>query len=182
MGSVFIEGGIKYANGNDSRNIQITASRLISMGLGQTRVNDRDCEAVGTHYALGANGNAPIPGFNSFKARFNTYVTTYSFVSRDDSDVNKIARDAIADYDLVGAGEGVILDGACRPEGRDVAFDRIFLNAPNVQSRYRGNVDGTVIAESSLMALGNFKFTFDGVFNNVPVLPFLDKTVYLDVR
>ncbi len=78
--------------------------------------------------------------------------------------------------------QGVLLDASCRPEGRSVSFDRILLNAPSVQSRYEGDIIGTIIAEYSIMSLGKFKFQYDEVFDKVPILPFFDNKIYLDIE
>jgi hypothetical protein len=76
---------------------------------------------------------------------------------------------------------GPLLDAACEPQGREVAFERILLNAPIIHSRYKGDVSGTLIAEQAAMSLGNFKFSYDSIFSKVPVLPFLQANEFLAI-
>ncbi|NJL24185.1 MAG: hypothetical protein HC902_02715, partial [Calothrix sp. SM1_5_4] len=83
---------------------------------------------------------------------------------------------------VIASGEGTLYDASCLPEGRAVSYERILLNAPMVYSRYSGDVRGTVIAEFALMSIGNFKFSFDSVFNSVNVLPYLTRGKLLDVQ
>jgi len=73
-------------------------------------------------------------------------------------------------------------DASCRLEGRNIGFDRLLLNAPQVQSRYRGNFSGVIIAEFAMMSLGQFVYAFDDVFSQVPILPKLKASDYLDVQ
>lgn len=58
-------------------------------------------------------------------------------------------------------------------------YNGILLNAPMVHSRYFGQVNGTIIAETALFALGQFHFAFDQVFTRVNVLPLLRAPVLL---
>lgn len=58
-----------------------------------------------------------------------------------------------------------------------IDYNGLLLNAKLVQSRYLGNVKGTVIAQLALFALGQFHFEFDPVFTKVNVLPQLAKPV-----
>lgn len=52
-----------------------------------------------------------------------------------------------------------------------INYTGLLLNAPMVQSRYLGNIKGTIIAEAALFALGEFHFEFDPVFGEVNVFP-----------
>ena len=58
-----------------------------------------------------------------------------------------------------------------------VNYTGILLNAPMVHSRYLGKIQGTIIAETALFALGEFHFIFDPVFTKVDVLPLLTKPI-----
>ena len=65
---------------------------------------------------------------------------------------------------------------------REEHFDRLLLNAPRIDSRYTGQFNGVIIAETVLMSLSRFSFSFDPVFSRVPVLPLLLPSDYLIVK
>ena len=80
-------------------------------------------------------------------------------------------------------------DAACRPETRNVSYERLLLNAPLVEGRYSGGFKGSIIAEIALMGLGidnlgnsRFKFEFDPVFQQADVLPLLTDQDFLNVQ
>ncbi len=58
-----------------------------------------------------------------------------------------------------------------------VDYTGVLLNAPMVHSRYLGKIQGTIISEAALFALGEFHFVFDPVFTKVDVLPLLIKPI-----
>jgi hypothetical protein len=58
-----------------------------------------------------------------------------------------------------------------------IDYTALLLNAPIVHSRYLGHVQGTIISEAILFALGHFEFRFDPVFTQVNVLPLLKAPV-----
>ena len=68
------------------------------------------------------------------------------------------------------------------PNGRNVAFERIFLNAPQYHSRYWGEFKGVIVAEFALASLNAFSFHFDSVFEQVQVLPLLNPNEFLRVE
>ena len=57
------------------------------------------------------------------------------------------------------------------------AFSGLLLNAPEVHSRYVGNFKGAVVAEIAMFRLGEFVFTFDSLFQKVPILPALKSDI-----
>jgi hypothetical protein len=71
-------------------------------------------------------------------------------------------------------------DAACHDE--NISFSRLLLNAPQVHSRYKGAFKGLVIAEVALFRLSKSNFEFDPVFKEVPVLPRLKDSDYLQVQ
>ncbi len=52
-------------------------------------------------------------------------------------------------------------------------FSHLLLNAPIVESRYLGQLQGVLIAELAQFRLGQFNFIFDPVFGDTPILPLL---------
>jgi hypothetical protein len=71
-------------------------------------------------------------------------------------------------------------DASCHDDA--VSFTRLLLNAPLVHSRYKGNFKGPVIAEVALFRLSKSSFEFDPVFKDVPTLPVLEDSDYLQVQ
>jgi len=180
IGSVFMFGPVTFTTVDASRNLQITSSRSISMGLGAAKKNGAFCEST-SRWAQ----NSTDPSYakaSSLLTRYRDIWTAPGFFVRQTLDPIAYGNSILAEADTIQSAIGTFYDAACRPEGRSVSFERILLNAPIVHSRYQGNVSGTVIAEFSIMSLGSFKFQFDSVFKTVPILPFLDKSNYLDVE
>jgi hypothetical protein len=56
----------------------------------------------------------------------------------------------------------------------NISYERLLLNAPDIQSRYIGNFRGTIIAEFSMWRLGQFHFLYDPVFKAVPIFPLMN--------
>jgi hypothetical protein len=177
IGSVFMYGAITYVNNDSDRNLQITSTKSISMGLGEVKKSGSFCEPNGRYATDPANN-----GTSSLTNRYSTFWTVPGNFVRQSADPKAYGSSILAEAALITAKVGPLYDAACRAEGRNVSFERILLNAPIVHSRYEGNISGTIIAEFSIMSLGAFKFSFDTVFNEVPVFPFLDKKTYLDVE
>ncbi|QLY26262.1 hypothetical protein [Bdellovibrio sp. KM01] len=176
VGSVFMYGAINYSNNDTTRNLQITSSKSISMGLGTVKKNGSFCDPS-DRYAT----NTASYGTSSLVNRYSTFWTVPGNFVRNSTSPKATGDAVVAEAALIEAKNGPLYDAVCRTEGRNVSFERILLNAPLIHSRYEGNVSGTVIAEISIMSLNMFKFSYDEVFNTVPVFPFLDKSVYLDI-
>lgn len=176
IGSVFMYGPITYSNTDAKRNLQITSSKSISMGLGSVKKNGSFCNTT-DRYAT----DTASYGVSSLTNRYSSFWTVPGNFVRASSSPKAYGDAVLAEAALIEAKTGALMDAVCRTEGRNVSFERILLNAPIIHSRYEGNVSGTVIAEFSIMSLNMFKFSYDDVFNSVPVFPFLDKSVYLDI-
>lgn len=63
-----------------------------------------------------------------------------------------------------------------------IGFSRLLLNAPVINSRYKGRFKGLVVAEYALFWQGKSSFEFDPIFKEVPVLPLLKDSDYLRVE
>lgn len=177
IGSVFIYGSITYSNQDEDRNLQITSTKSISMGLGAVKKGTAYCDTAGS-YAK----NPADYGLSSLTNRYVTFWTVPGNFVRQSSDPKAFGQSIVDESLRIEEKEGPLYDATCRPEGRNVSYDRIILNAPIIQSRYQGNISGTIISEFSIMSLGTFKFTFDPVFTRVSVFPFLEKSMYLEVK
>ncbi len=59
-------------------------------------------------------------------------------------------------------------------------YKGLVLNAPEIHSRYMGTFKGVIIAEQALFAVGNLDFYYDEAFDDVPILPLLNKAI-LDI-
>lgn len=177
IGSVFMYGPVTYTTTDTTRNLEITSTKSISMGLGAVKKNGSFCESGSRYETDNANY-----GNDSLVNRYSTFWTVGGQFVRQSTDPKAFGDSVVAEANVIAAKAGTLYDASCRSEGRNVSFERILLNAPIVHSRYEGNVSGTVIAEFSIMSLGMFKFSFDQVFKTVPVFPFLDKKTYLDVE
>lgn len=177
MGSVFLFGEIHYETQDPDRNLQISSSKSISLGLGSAQREGVFCEPL-SRYALDTRHY----GTSSLVNRYVSFWTIPGSFVRQSPDPAAYGQSIVNEADLIQAKAGLFYDASCRPEGRNISFERILLNAPIVHSRYEGNVSGTIIAEFSVMSLGMFKFSFDPVFTRVPVFPFLDTALYLDVK
>lgn len=178
IGSVFIYGNISHVNASDNRNLQIVSTKSINMGLGLTKKDNKYCEPTSRYAQDPVSYNV-----SSLKARYVTFWTVPYALTRGVANAQTNGNAIMAEADLIEKGEGTTLwDASCRPEGRNIGFDRLLLNAPAIQSRYEGNVTGTIIAEYALMSLGEFKFKYDQVFDRTPILPLLNHQTYLDIQ
>jgi len=181
IGSVFMFGPIAYDNSEANRNLQITSTKSISLGLGNVKKDVYGfpvyCEPT-SRFAL---QNSEY-GDSSLLIRYSTHWYVKSAYVRQSSDPQAFGDSIVNEARTIEAKTGPFMDAACRSETRNVSFERILLNAPIIHSRYEGNVSGTIIAEVSIMALGQFKFSFDPVFLDVPVLPYLKASTYLEIK
>jgi len=85
------------------------------------------------------------------------------------ADFATLANQVVADATMIGT-----LKDAQTDYGGNIGtfqYSGLLLNAPIIHSRYEGMVQGVVIAEAALFALGQFGFQYDAVFSTTPVLP-----------
>jgi hypothetical protein len=191
-------------------NLQLTSSRAILFGLGRVwkQVGNQlkhceESEAVG--------GNLPAYwAYNLFRSQY-TQGMTPSQLHEYDMAIADSARmrlrywwarpgyffradtrpgDVILTelHQQMEATIGPQLDAACEVGGRNKAFERILVNAPLIESRYSGGFKGSIIGEVVLMSLGlqvnnsRFRFEYDPVFDQVPVLPMITEQDFLRVQ
>jgi hypothetical protein len=196
--SVFIYGGINYEEVANSslRNLQISSATAILMGLGDLYTGANHCEqnVAGDFKWYWKRQQA----YNTEKVYYQDNIAEYDLAIRNSAymrlaffwpNVNTYTRDPRAPvtigkeiYNEMQSTIGNQLDAACQVGGRAVSYSRLLLNAPRVESRYNGNFTGSIVAEVSLMALGQFSFQFDDVFKQVPILPKLSDSDYLKIQ
>jgi len=163
--TVFIQGEIQFMDtvSNPDTNLQITSARAILIGLGLCDKPSACHNATTGNSIVGRLGR---PANQWFRRE----------TGRDSGKVLAIRNSIIEESRKLN-----LIDGAIRPAGREVSFERLFLNAPEVHSRYTGAVKGSIVAEMAMFSLSKFYFEFDPVFSRVPILPKLDPDSILRV-
>ncbi len=163
--SVFISGPITYKNGNEAKqNLQIVSGRSINMGLGKNTCKAQEINGNSLTHRLKEDDRRKY-----FFTRANMDRSVQDNLDNIYDDANQIGVDTM-------------LDAACEPNKRKVAFSHLILNAPIVFSRYQGDFKGSIIAEIALMSLDHFIFEFDPLFSVENVLPLLNPDDYLKVK
>ncbi len=204
-GNVYIYGTIDLVTDSQNdfslKNIQISSSQAILMGLGSLWKQGSHCEqgqmdsgywgyyAQRDYWTQGLSPEqkqAYDQGIaDSAKYRLSYYWGIPNYNTRNGGDP-KAYSEMI--YSQMQAQIGQRYDSACEPEKRNVGYQRIILNAPVLHSRYAGVIRGSVIAEFPLMPLGlgdnqsRFRFEFDPVFEKVNVFPMLKEQDFLKVQ
>jgi hypothetical protein len=178
IGSVFIFGPIQYLGSSTKRNLQISSSRSINLGLGKINSSNEHCSSDYNQNHL------ELLNYSSLKTRYTVTGRTldHNYLRQSLSPLEFGTR-VESEARTIESGEKItFMDAACRPERRAVSFERLLLNAPAVHSRYQGSYSGSIIAEIAVGSLEKFVFSFDPVFSSVPILPFLDSKTYLEIR
>lgn len=175
--AIFVQGAIKFEKlgtaAVNNTNLQLVSSRWISMGVGLTH-----CETANNPGWYQQNGTGMSP--------FEHRIKTYSSYSRNTgyNDANVAAEKTYMEAQIRKI-QG-LEDASCHSSEsgmpRQVAFERLLINAPRVDSRYTGQFNGVIIAEYPLLSLSAFSFKFDTTFNRVPVLPLLKAEDFLVVK
>lgn len=158
--SVFITGTIGFNSNHPLRNMQISSSRAILLGIGKT-----------------CNGSAHSDSHverltTTINSRFNGAFT------RDLGTPTEMLSLVKGDSDTIPG----VQDATCGPTGRNVSYERLLLNAPMIQSRYQGAFSGTMISEITLTSLNSLIYAFDPVFSKTVILPLLKPQDYLTIN
>ena len=155
----------------------MNCAKAIAMGLGFTK-NDqgRFCDPDSRYANEQASYNV-----SSMVNRFKTFYTVDSYSTREFADAKAFGQSVIDESITIEREQGQMMDADCRPDGKNISFERLLLNAPQIQSRYEGNFQGVIIAEIAIMRLGDFKFKYDPVFKTTPILPFVNQAEVLMV-
>jgi hypothetical protein len=163
-GPIFVQNAITYrslSGSMDKTNLQLVSAEAILLGLG-----DKSCDASAKDSPLSrrlVSGYAVSSYFT--RAASSKSISPKEFGQRI-YDQGKLIPE--------------LEDAGCQDD--TLGFSRLLLNAPQVHNRYKGKFKGLVIAEVVLFRLGKSTFEFDPVFKEVPVLPILKDSDYLDVK
>lgn len=198
---IYVHGPIQFHSLTEPRrNIQLVAARSILMGLGNLWKNNQHCEMNqqdSGYWGYYQNQNQYTAGMTA--AQRQNYLTAIANSARFRLDyfwgisaafvrgVSNPVSHHQAIFNRFMSLNGNAFDAACEWSHRNVAFERILLNAPIIHNRYAGGFKGSVIGEWVLMPLGlsqqgsRFRFEFDPVFTmqGVRVLPMLEDQDFL---
>ncbi len=172
-GSIFVDKDLKsmaYDGSSSQHNIQLISAVSVWLGVGEMYKNGSHCDPGSW---MTSNEAAET---NSMNVRFK-FMDNYGASTRAANPTQMIAT---IRAELPGVMP--LEDASCSAPGRARVFSRLLVAAPWVNSRFKGDFNGAIIAETSLMSLGSFIFSFDPVFQSASVLPKLDETELLDVQ
>ncbi|MES3037083.1 MAG: hypothetical protein V4736_04175 [Bdellovibrionota bacterium] len=126
IGSVFMFGPVNYVNSSAKRNLQITSTKAISMGLGLAKKNGTACEP-GSRWEVEANTTDYGQG-SSLLTRYRDLWTIPGNFTRSAGSGADFGRDVIAEAQTIEAVMGPMYDASCRAETRRSI--RSYANSP----------------------------------------------------
>lgn len=155
---VFITGGLNVQNlgSGQDHNLQITSALAITLGMNTPAIEERYYD-TGKFFAGSSNDVLPMRGVSNVTAFGDLVIAE----SEKFSDLTKADDES---------------------GGRTKPMSRLLLNAPRIDSHYRGNFSGVIITEVAMMSVGSFSYNYDPVFTRVPILPKISNADYLDVK
>jgi hypothetical protein len=162
-GPVFLQREITFknhANNNDKSNLQLVSTEAIFLGVGREK---RDTAEKTDPMALRLLKTPAHPSIFT-RETYNNNITPQKFTQ-----------------DLYDKTAFVPLEDSSYHDDT-IGFSKLLLNAPVVNSRYKGRFKGLVIAEYALFWPGQTHFEFDPIFKEVPVLPLLKDSDYLRIE
>jgi hypothetical protein len=174
---VFIQGRVQYESNKPYANLQISSARAIMIGIGKDTCGTTDAEKFDQ---------------NSLRRRTREWWTPSMFTRGDLPADGAKSGPEVTEEKLYSDSQALALkDARCiekemRAAGKlgataEIDFERVLWNAPKVETRFKGNISGVIIAEIALLAISNVKYNFNDVFTYVPVLPMLSPSDYLMV-
>ncbi len=162
-GPVFLQREITFknsANYDDKTNLQLVSTEAIFLGVGREK---RDTTPKTDPMALRLLKTPARPSILT-RATYSRNITPRDFTQ-----------------DLYDRAATVPLEDSSYHD-ESISFSRLLLNAPVINSRYKGRFKGLVIAEYALFWPGQTHFEFDPIFKEVPVLPVLKDSDYLSIE
>jgi hypothetical protein len=162
-GPVFLQKEITFKNsGNhdDKSNLQLVSTEAIFLGVGREK---RDATPKTDPMALRLLKTPARPSIFT-RTTYGHHITPQEFTQ-----------------DLYDKAALVPLEDSSYHDDT-IGFSRLLLNAPVINSRYKGKFKGLVIAEYALFWPGKTHFEFDPIFKEVPVLPLLKDSDYLRIE
>jgi hypothetical protein len=170
--SVFVRGPITLIGKGSAglQNLQITSARAIVLGLSATTFANR--------FNTSHDGSDPDIALHNYP----DYASAAGLIAQITGEMNVIGPSNLLDAQDSGSlaeyGSANGIDGTAAV----VNYSHVLLNAPLVEGRYLGEVQGSIIAEVAMFALGDLNFTFDPVFTQVNAFPLIpDTTIILNV-
>lgn len=199
--SIFIQGPLISSGyqGSANYNTQLLSSESIWLGGGKMSSGGAFCDTDASNHAIGwyTSGNGVDCSSSTYlnDARCdsllnrayqmqirNTYSNNYSTAAAMSQVFNVQVFGASGDGTVAVEKKQVeaslghsLLDASCGSQKRNIAFSRLLLAAPYVNSRYYGDFSGAIISDAALMSLGTFKFSFDPIFKTVSTFSLLDQ-------
>jgi hypothetical protein len=185
--TIFIQGQITYTSTASTENLQLSSARGIMMGFSYdpTDTSPGDPSQGDTRstlgYRLAGTGwyvdSQPLTraALTSSNTAVNQAILADAALvsgSLSDSTDSSTCPTQMLTYTGYNGGNSATVLTQC-----EIDYSRLLLNAPNIQSRYVGQVSGVVIAEIALFAPGALKFQYDSTFDHVDELPLLGNSV-----
>ena len=176
-GPIFVNGKITYVqhtqSSTNNTNLQLVSSTWINLGVGLTNCENQPGYPAAEKAWYRTNSTAIQ---DPMTHRLKVYAAKSRLGQQDANSLRTIQSSITA-----------FQDASCRKSvagefPREEHFERLLLNAPRVDSRYTGQFTGVIIAETALMGLSSFSFSFDPVFSRVPILPLLKPSDYLVIK
>jgi hypothetical protein len=162
--TAFLQGQVYYTSTTGTQNLQISSARGIMMGFDVSTLINR--LQTTDKYPDGQ----PLTRYAGTNTEKNAAIVAEAQVIgaalHDSTDAADCPTQMVA-Y--------VAQDDGFNPTLTQcsINFQRLLINAPDIQSRYVGQFKGVVIAEIALFAPGALNFAYDPTFNDVPILPLL---------
>jgi hypothetical protein len=189
--SVFVQGPILYSDMSGTQNLQISSATAILLGFGpsgQVVAQDGSMTTVNTlnyrfssWYYKDSNSLTRAPGSDDDKI---SAIRAEGIILQDSlHDSTDASNCPTTNYERMVSYAGINGGRSTNLNECGVDYSRLLLNAPNIQSRYVGELKGVVIAEIALFAPGALNFQYDTIFdsNTVSILPLLgDKILDLE--
>lgn len=147
--SIFVQGALTLLGTAADRNIQLVSGKAIIMGMNSSTLRER------------------------LRTPYTTAPNLYRYPVRQAANNSAIDAMQMAIVSQADRISGLVDAGATIGAATAQTYERIFLSAPQVHSRYTGLFKGTVITEVAIFRLGNLTYSFDPVFERVPIVPMI---------
>jgi hypothetical protein len=162
--SAFIQGQVLYTSESGTQNLQISSARAVLLGFSPESL-ERRLDPV---WYVDSQPLTRGTGTNSEKnAALVAEANIIGNALHDSTDAENCPTDMVTYIGYNGGNSQTTLTQC------SINFERLLLNAPNIQSRYIGVFKGVVISEIALFAPGALDFVYDTVFDTAPILPLL---------
>lgn len=202
-GIVYIQGQILYeqlnSDLNQNANLQITSTEAIILGLKDFSSTNSGCDEQAYRRGYSSVGplTARLVNWATYHERPTMKVRSYPEDAQGWDSSGKLIYgskniNVLSNKIINGANNyNNYFDARCLGADQiskngetdihklnftEVSYEKLLLNAPIVQSGYKGSFKGIIIAEIALFSLDAskpFDFQFDPIFKTVPILPLI---------